>query len=200
MSRLRAAMGCRGRFRGHGGLPTLIAALAIACRPSAPPTPSSPATEVAASVAPGGSSAPAPTIDSAGEVTATASSDADAAVVAAVLSFPDLQQYMHAEAPGRVPVVLVASNLVSRALQLDAFQQHVRVVSPNELERDRAHLLLSRLSSTPAVVTVSVDYPIEGVSGVMTVERNGSGWRVSGADLRERRATSISDVEHAPLP
>jgi hypothetical protein len=107
-------------------------------------------------------------------------------IILAVLSDPHLRQFLHFESPKRTPLVLVTSTLVRPGLALASLDHPVRIVEPSEIASRQPHLVLSRVSSTPTRVRVSVTYPVEGVSGEISVERHGTEWRVSNSSLHER--------------
>jgi hypothetical protein len=109
-----------------------------------------------------------------------------ASIVHAVLSAQNLQQYLHFELTSRRPLLLVTSNLVTSGLVLPAFEHPVRVVEPNEVAVGQPHLVLTRRASTPMTVTVSIDYPIEGLSGEIQLEKHGREWTIVSSALRER--------------
>ncbi len=100
-----------------------------------------------------------------------------ASLIEATLSLSQVQPYLHAEVPGRVPVVVATSDPTVKDGAFVMFGQPVVVRSPDA----------ARASGGPffEVLEVSVDgqqastkfrYAVEGVSGRATFERVDDRW------------------------
>lgn len=102
-------------------------------------------------------------------------------VVQAVLDAPALQPYLHPEAEGRVPVVVV-SRLELNGLR--KFEAPVRVT--DTAPPDEAWLEITDVQPIPDGYAVAIRYAVEGLTGRFEVTRDGGGgWIARHHELTE---------------
>jgi len=106
------------------------------------------------------------------------------AIVEQVINHPDVQQFLHPDVPGRVPLVL-SSHLLDPRLSLRKFGKPVRVVPDAHLKKGLAYLRFTRFTLKQNVVTVEVRYSVEGMGGRFSFQRDGTLWRLLKAGMWE---------------
>lgn len=103
-----------------------------------------------------------------------------------VLDHPDLQGFYHSKLPGRVPVTL-SDHLIGKGLKLSKFGKAVVFVSDPDQRtlRREAILRFDKIKIDGNEASVEFSYPIEGVFGQMSLEKQGGKWRVMSARVLE---------------
>ncbi len=103
-----------------------------------------------------------------------------------VLDHPDLQGFYHSKLPGRVPVT-VSDHLIGKGLKLSKFGKPVVFVSDPDKRtmRREAILRFDKVKVDRDEASVEFSYPIEGVFGQMSLEKQGGKWRVISARVLE---------------
>jgi hypothetical protein len=131
--------------------------------------------------------APVATAAPPGATPAPAQTNAQA-VLQAVLETPELQQYFHADKPGRAPLVMVLPSVtfLDPPPALVKFGAPVRWVTRAEAEQGNgAYLEITAIELRDASATVQLRYRIEGVHGKVTLDKTAGGWAVKSADIAE---------------
>ena len=95
----------------------------------------------------------------------------------------ELEQYLHPEASGRVPV-RVAGAGVSTHIKLKKFGVPVRVVSSSD--HNGPLLLVTQLVISADAASLQVEYPIEGVFGNFIFANHAGRWAITEAHVYER--------------
>jgi hypothetical protein len=134
-------------------------------------------------------SAPAtPAADADADADATASAAPDtvapdhAGVLAAVLDHPPFSQYLHPDAPGRVPVVVTGIDTPD-PLGLERFGEPVVVRSAHA--GSGPVVQFTRWSVDGDAADVRLNYAVEGVVASFTLARTGGAWSVTSAEIAE---------------
>ena len=107
-------------------------------------------------------------------------------IVVQVLNHPKLQQFLHPEAPGRVPVV-ISAHLVDPRLSLRKFGKPVRIIPDSRLKNgDGAFLRFDNYSVKQNIAMVGIRYKAEGVGGDFRFRRSNDGsWKLIKAEVWE---------------
>jgi hypothetical protein len=101
-------------------------------------------------------------------------------VLQLLLDLPDLQQFYHADLPGRLPVKLQTDAFVTPGLPLRKFNQPVLLLSARQLRQrgSRDYLHLGPLRRRQDTLDFRLGYDVEGVLAEGTLIRHANGWRV----------------------
>ena len=98
-----------------------------------------------------------------------------------------LEQYYHAELPGRKPLCIVRNDVVPDELALTKFGEPVRFVSAAEARKPGAACLaFSKIEIQGDAATVEFTYSIEGIRGTVTFRKASGAWRVEGHHVHEQ--------------
>lgn len=111
--------------------------------------------------------------------------DDRAAVAQLALDSPQLQQYFHADQPGRVPVLVQVSPVIDPSWQLAKFDQPVQFVAADQVG-GRAVVEFTRLEVTGDQARVDLKYDVEGVRAWITLARTDGHWRWVDGQITER--------------
>ena len=106
----------------------------------------------------------------------------------AVLETPQLQQYFHADKPGRTPLVMVLPSItfLDPPPALVKLGAPVRWVTRTEAEQGKgAYLEVTAFELRDTSATVEIRYRIEGVQGKVTLDKTAAGWVVKSASIAE---------------
>ena len=106
------------------------------------------------------------------------------AIVEQVINHPDVEQFLHPDMPGRVPLVL-SCHLVDPHLSLRKFGKSVRVVADAQRKKGVACLRFTQFTLKHNVATVEVQYSVEGMKGRFRFQRDGVLWRLLKAGVWE---------------
>lgn len=105
----------------------------------------------------------------------------------ATLNLSELAPYWHPSHPGRDPLRLVRTSLVSEQ-PLTMFGSPVVWIDEKDAAKGSAYFKLTKLETTRTTAVVGFAYPVEGVSGVATFKRRDPSetWRLERATVSER--------------
>lgn len=107
------------------------------------------------------------------------------AVLKLIIGHPALSKYLHPEIEGRVPLV-VSDHLLESGVTPSKFGKPVRILSDREAGT-LPHLRFTSFEVEGTRATASLEYKVEGVEAVFTLETSPSGWwKVVDAKVAER--------------
>lgn len=103
------------------------------------------------------------------------------------LNLPELSPYWHPNVPGRDPLRIVKTPLLSEQ-QLTMFGSQVVWIEEAEAKKGVAFFRITKLAATRTKATLSFEYPVEGVLGSATFSRydGDKEWRLEHGEVRER--------------
>jgi len=103
------------------------------------------------------------------------------------LNLPSLSPYWHPNVPGRDPLRIVKTPLVSES-KLMMFGSQVVWIDDAEAKKGVSFLRITSLSASKTKATLTFEYPIEGVLGTATFSRfdGDKDWRLVHGAVRER--------------
>jgi len=109
-------------------------------------------------------------------------------VYQATLDSSALDRYFHVDAlPERKPLLILKNDQVLGEPKLTKFGESIKYVSRAEIELNRLpHLEFLRFSINGDSAHVEFAYPPEGIAGVVTLAKDGSGWHVTSHSIVER--------------
>jgi len=96
------------------------------------------------------------------------------AVLKLIIDHPALAGYLHPEVAGRVPLV-VSDHLLAPGVTPSKFGQPVRILGDREMG-SRPHIRFQSFEVRGARAKTVVEYKVEGVEAVFTLESTASGW------------------------
>lgn len=100
------------------------------------------------------------------------------------LNLPELGKYWHVDKPGRDPLRIVKTPLVSEdALMM--FGSKVVWIDESEAKKGTAFLRITGLTATKTKATLTFEYPIEGVTGTAHFAHGMNDWRLERGEVRE---------------
>lgn len=110
------------------------------------------------------------------------------ALVVETLGLAELQRYLHPEAPGRIPLRLVAEGVPAEALAgVELFGAPIEVTTLAAARASNGPFLeLSLRSRGPDSAAVSVRYAVEGIVGDVKFSRTGRTWLPGPVSIREQ--------------
>lgn len=109
------------------------------------------------------------------------------AMLQKTLNLSELSPYWHVNLPGRDPLRIVKTSLVSEQ-DLTMFGSTVVWIDESEAKKGTAFLRITALTATKTKATLSFEYPIEGVKGTATFAHvpNTHDWRLERGEVREQ--------------
>ena len=106
-------------------------------------------------------------------------------VLKLIVEHPALAPYLHAEAAGRVPLV-VSDHLLEPGVTPSRFGQPLRIVADREVGT-QPHLRISSFEVDGSRAKAVVEYTVERVQAVFVLKRDSTGWwTVVDAKLAEQ--------------
>jgi len=96
------------------------------------------------------------------------------AVLKLIIDHPALAGYFHPEVAGRVPLV-ISDHLLASGVTPTKFGQPVRILSDREVG-SQPHLRFQRFEIEGSRAKTMVEYKVEGVEAVFTLESSSAGW------------------------
>ncbi len=106
------------------------------------------------------------------------------AVLKLIIDDPALAGYLHPEAAGRVPLV-ISDHLLAQGVTPSKFGQPVRILSDREVG-SQPHIRFRSFEVQGARAKTVVEYKVEGVEAVFTLESTALGWwKVVDAKIAE---------------
>src|SRR6266571_9160900 len=96
------------------------------------------------------------------------------AVLKLIIDHPALAGYLHPEAAGRVPLV-ISDHLLAPGVTPSRFGQPVRILGDREVG-SQPHIRFRSFEVRGARAKTVVEYKVEGVEAVFTLESTASGW------------------------
>jgi len=106
-------------------------------------------------------------------------------VLKLIVEHPALAPYLHAEAAGRVPLV-VSDHLLEPGVTPSRFGQPLRIVADREVGT-QPHLRISSFEVDGSRAKAVVEYTVERVQAVFVLKRDSKGWwTVVDAKLAEQ--------------
>jgi hypothetical protein len=96
------------------------------------------------------------------------------AVLKLIIDHPALAGYLHPEAAGRVPLV-ISDHLLAPGVTPSKFGQPVRILGDREVG-SQPHLRFQSFELRGARAKTVVEYKVEGVEAIFTLESTASGW------------------------
>src|SRR6266705_5880080 len=106
------------------------------------------------------------------------------AVLKLIIDDPALAGYLHPEAAGRVPLV-ISDHLLAQGVTPSKFGQPVRILSDREVG-SQPHIRFRSFEVRGARAKTVVEYKVEGVEAVFTLESTALGWwKVVDAKIAE---------------
>ncbi len=106
------------------------------------------------------------------------------AVLKLIIDDPALSGYLHPEAAGRVPLV-ISDHLLASGVTPSKFGQPVRILGDREVG-SQPHIRFRSFEVRGARAKTVVEYKVEGVEAVFTLESTASGWwKVVDAKIAE---------------
>ncbi len=106
------------------------------------------------------------------------------AVLKLIIDHPALAGYLHPEVAGRVPLV-ISDHLLAPGVTPSKFGQPVRILSDREVG-SQPHIRFQSFEVQGARAQTAIEYKVEGVKAVFTLEGTASGWwRVVDAKVAE---------------
>ena len=108
-------------------------------------------------------------------------------IVRLIIDHPDLQQYYHAELPGRSPLRILKQESFPEKLSLSKFGVPVDYLPREEIrEGDEAYLDLKKIDLESGKIVVEFEYPIEGVAGKAEFGNQQGAWAIQRFEIVER--------------
>jgi len=95
-------------------------------------------------------------------------------VLKLIVEHPALAPYLHAEAAGRVPLV-VSDHLLEPGVTPSRFGQPLRIVADREVGT-QPHLRISSFEVDGSRAKAVVEYTVERVQAVFVLKRDSKGW------------------------
>ena len=95
-------------------------------------------------------------------------------VLKLIVEHPVLAPYLHAEAPGRVPLV-VSDHLLEPGVTPSRFGQPLRIVPDREVGT-QPHLRILSFEVDGSLAKAVVEYKVKGVQAVFDLRRDSKGW------------------------
>ena len=99
-----------------------------------------------------------------------------------------LAPYYHAgEDPSRKPLYLAESSQIRPGLRLTKFGEPVRIAPRDTLAAQRKPFLeFTKLDVRESGAEVEFTYPVEGISGTITLARSNGAWAITKQTVQER--------------
>ena len=109
------------------------------------------------------------------------------AILRKVLNLPEISPYWHVNLPGRDPLRIVKTPLLSEQ-SLTMFGSPVVWIDESAATKGTAFLRITSLAATKTKATLTFEYPIEGVAGTATFDYVDGlhEWRLAHATVSER--------------
>jgi hypothetical protein len=104
------------------------------------------------------------------------SSADNAAVLKMILDHPDLQQYLHPEVEGRVPVRIKSNDALGTDVSVEKFGKPVAFVTTAAATEDAPVLDVKAFDVAGDTVTFRIDYAAEGMTAKGELEKTGGQW------------------------
>ncbi len=95
-------------------------------------------------------------------------------VLKLIIDHPALARYLHPEVAGRVPLV-ISDHLLAQGVTPSKFGQPVRILADREVG-SQPHIRFQSFEVRGARAKTVVEYKVEGVEAVFTLESTASGW------------------------
>jgi hypothetical protein len=109
-------------------------------------------------------------------------------IIQQLLDLPALQQYYHADVPGRLPIKLLENTSTPRNLRLQKFGLPVSILSAAELKKQgiKDYVSIHPLVSHGDTLIFGVGYSIEGVVCQVRLTKQDVVWKIQSYDLAEQ--------------
>jgi hypothetical protein len=109
-------------------------------------------------------------------------------IIQQLLDLPELQQYYHADVPGRLPIKLLENASVPRNARLQKFDFPVAILSAAELKKQGItdYVSIHQLGSHGDTLRYNLGYSIEGVICQVRFTKQHAVWKIEDYNLVEQ--------------
>lgn len=108
-------------------------------------------------------------------------------IVRLIIDHPNLQNYFHAELPGRSPLKVLRQESFPESLPLSKFGVPVDYLKHEELRKgDKAYLDFKKIDLETDKAIVEFTYQVEGIVGRSELRRHQDAWVIEKFEIVER--------------